>query len=73
MARSSRFDAIKAAHPRAFEPWRPIDEAIVRAMIRSRAGAAEIAARLGRTEAEFADYLERTGRNRRPSDRPKTA
>lgn len=57
------FDTIKTEHPRAYEAWRPVDEAIIRVMGQASATIEEMANRLGRTETEVADYLQRTGRS----------
>lgn len=51
-------DAIKATHPRAYEPWDEIDEAIIRAMMQARSDTKQIADAVGRTEAEIRAYLE---------------
>ena len=58
------FNATRGAHPRAFEPWEAVDEAIIRAMLATSTGIIEMAARLSRTEGEIEAYLERTDRRR---------
>jgi hypothetical protein len=61
MTAPHRFEDIKTAHPRAYEPWHPVDELIVRAMMGAAADVAQMAERLGRTEAEIVAYLEGNG------------
>lgn len=60
---ANAYDAVKEGRPRAFEAWRPVDEAIIAAMARTGATVAQMADRLGRTEAEVAEYVERAGRS----------
>ena len=40
------YDALLADYPRAYQPWLPVDEMILRSMSRSGAGEQEIAERL---------------------------
>ncbi|HHC08588.1 MAG TPA: hypothetical protein ENK55_07710 [Actinobacteria bacterium] len=50
-----------AGAPRSFQPWRPVDEMVLRALVHSRVAEDEIARRLGRTVAEVRIHLERLG------------
>ncbi len=61
MAGDLPIEAIKAKHPRAYEAWRPIDDVILRALVRTPAEISEIAEHLGRTESEVRMQLTRLG------------
>ncbi len=61
MGQDTPIEAIKAKHPRAFEAWRPIDDVILRALVRTPAEISEIAEHLGRTESEVRMQLTRLG------------
>ncbi len=47
------------AYPRAYQPWRPVDEMVLKALVHSRMGIDEIARRLRRTPAEIETHLTR--------------
>jgi len=57
MGEDTPIEAIEAKHPRAYEAWRPIDDVILRALVRTPARISEMAEHLGRTESEVRLHL----------------
>jgi hypothetical protein len=55
------YEAVLTDFPRAFKPWLPVDEMILRAMSRSGASEQEIAERLGRPPLDVRNYRCRLG------------
>lgn len=54
-------EAVLTDFPRAYKPWLPVDEVILRAMSRSGASEQEIAERLGRPPLDVRNYRCRLG------------
>ena len=55
------YEAVLADYPRAYQPWLPVDEMILRAMSRSGASEQEIAERLRRAPLDVRNYRCRLG------------
>lgn len=62
VARQGRtYEALLADFPRAFQPWLPVDEMVLRSMSRSGASEQEIAERLERPPLDVRSYRCRLG------------
>ena len=57
----ANYEAELADYPRAYQPWLPVDEMILRAMSRSGASEQEIAERLLRAPLDVRNYRCRLG------------
>ena len=55
------YETVLNDFPRAFKPWLPVDDMVLRAMSRSGASEQEIAERLGRPPLDVRNYRCRLG------------
>lgn len=55
------YEALLADYPRAFQPWLPVDEMVLRTMSRSGASEQDIADRLERPPLDVRNYRCRLG------------